>query len=186
MTYLRKILILQFAILIGPFANGSTAYALDLEPYKKTCSEIGFKAGTEKHGDCVLKLHARANKTEKVQQKVKADTAQQKRLEKQQQEILASQRRIEQLNRERVAASQKLADKAKTQRRLDGLEKFFNGLAKIGGGSPAPSYGSNNQSSSGFLKSQRVSGFNRICTYSAVGGDKTHTVRSTEICPLQY
>ena len=39
-------------------------------------------------------------------------------------------------------------------------------------------------SSTCFLKGERVSGMNKICTYSCVSGDKSITIKSTQLCPL--
>jgi hypothetical protein len=36
----------------------------------------------------------------------------------------------------------------------------------------------------GFLKSNYVSGFNRICVYNELGSDRVISVGSTELCPL--
>jgi hypothetical protein len=157
------------------------AYAADLSGYKQSCSDIGFKAGTEKHGECVLKLYERSKRKQQ-----RNDQVQRNRIEEQQREILARQQRIEELNGQRIVEAQRLREKADTQRRLDGLVGFFQGLSMMGGGQPAPSYGGSNKSATGFLKNQRVSGFNRICTYNAVGGDKTLTVGATDLCPLLY
>lgn len=41
-------------------------------------------------------------------------------------------------------------------------------------------------SSSGtcFKKGERVSGMNKICTYRCVSGDKSITIKRTQLCPL--
>ena len=41
-----------------------------------------------------------------------------------------------------------------------------------------------NASGTCFKKSERVSGMNKICTYSCVSGDKSITIGSTSLCPL--
>lgn len=41
-----------------------------------------------------------------------------------------------------------------------------------------------NASGTCFKKSERVSGMNKICTYSCVSGDKAITIGSTSLCPL--
>jgi hypothetical protein len=38
----------------------------------------------------------------------------------------------------------------------------------------------------GTLKGSYVSGFNRVCVYSTISGDKALTVQSTAVCPLSY
>jgi hypothetical protein len=180
----------RFAIFLlvgfGLHANPPTAHALDLEPYKKTCSEIGFKQGTEKHGQCVLKLYSRANKSEEMEKKTATDREQQARIERQQREIIARQQRIEELNRQRVIAAQKAAEEAETQRRVDSVGKIFKGLSMMSGGQPTSSYGSGGRSGGSFLSRSYVSGMNRICTYSGAGGDRTKTIGAAEICPLSY
>ena len=35
-----------------------------------------------------------------------------------------------------------------------------------------------------FLKKERVSDMNRICTYSCISGDKSITIDSAKLCPL--
>ena len=37
-----------------------------------------------------------------------------------------------------------------------------------------------------FFKSDVVSGFNRICIYNCLGSLNTKTLRSTDICPLNF
>ena len=44
-----------FLLLIAALIVPSIAFA-DLAQHKRTCSSIGFTAGTEPHGDCVLRL----------------------------------------------------------------------------------------------------------------------------------
>lgn len=62
----------------------------------------------------------------------------------------------------------------------DALGGVGRGLQSVGpADTPTPSQ-------AGFrrLKSSYVSGMNRICVYSAVGGDQVATVASVERCPL--
>ena len=35
-----------------------------------------------------------------------------------------------------------------------------------------------------FKKGERVSGLNKICTYTCTSGDKSITIKSTQLCPL--
>jgi hypothetical protein len=49
---MKKIILFVFILLILPII----CLADSIEDYKDTCKEIGFKPGTEKFGDCVLKL----------------------------------------------------------------------------------------------------------------------------------
>lgn len=179
--------VLALAVICWNISGGS-ALALDLSSFKKTCSEIGFKAGTEKHGECVVRLYSRSKKSVQKQEATQADQEQRTRIEQQQREIIARQNQIEELNKQRVIAAQKAAEEAKTQRRLNSFALILNGLSMMSGGRPAtPSYHNPpSASSNGFLKGQRVSGFNRICTYSTVTGDKTLTIGNTGICPLTY
>ena len=37
-------------------SEGATASTSKLDNAKSTCTELGFTLGTEKHGDCVLKM----------------------------------------------------------------------------------------------------------------------------------
>lgn len=173
------------ATIIGLILSGGSygALAADLTVYKKTCSEIGFKAGSEKHGVCVLKFYERSKKNHQKRNY----QVQQSRIEQQQREILARQQRIEELNEQRLAEAQRMAKEADAQRRINSVDKIFRGLSMMGGGQSSPSYRSGGGSNlTGFLKSQYVSGMNRICTYNAAGSDKTLTVGAATICPLQY
>jgi hypothetical protein len=176
---------------------GTESIAADLSIYKKVCSEIGFKTGTEKHGGCVLKLLSRAEqKQQLVRQKISKDQEKiqtrtnQRRIEQRQREILASQRRIEELNRQRVVAAQRAAQKAakeaKRQRRLDGLTQFFQGMAIMNGSQPSRSNNSRGSGSSGpgYLNRQYVSGHNRICVYSQMGSQRVRTIGAGDICPI--
>ena len=40
------------------------------------------------------------------------------------------------------------------------------------------------EAGTGYLKSQRISGLNRICIYNHLGSDVAITIKSTELCPL--
>lgn len=44
---------------VGVVLLSTVAFADELENFSKTCTEIGFKAKTEAHGDCVLELRRR-------------------------------------------------------------------------------------------------------------------------------
>ena len=35
-----------------------------------------------------------------------------------------------------------------------------------------------------FKKGERISGMNKICTYSCISGDKAITIKSVKLCPL--
>jgi len=46
-------------LLLTIFLFSSQAFAEDLSPFEKTCTEIGFKPKTQDYGDCVLELRSR-------------------------------------------------------------------------------------------------------------------------------
>jgi hypothetical protein len=54
-----------FLIIILSF-NFSSTKEIDLKIYKELCTKIGFKIKTEKHADCVLKLHKKRDKLKLV------------------------------------------------------------------------------------------------------------------------
>jgi hypothetical protein len=112
-------------------------------------------------------------------------------------QLLPSQAEIDRASREaqntallkrQAEAAEQLADEAKTKRRMSAFEGILKGLSILSGGSPSSTSSSYSSSSSSggtcFFKSDRVSGFNRICTYDCLGSDTPVTVNATDICKL--
>jgi hypothetical protein len=129
-------------ILSGGFSP--SAFALDLSDYKKTCAEIGFKPGTEKHGNCVLKLFGKAKNQinlEKQEQERRDQAAQEAaRQDAIQREILANQQRMVEIERERLAMQQKEAERANRQRQAEGWKNLFDTLSRATAPPPPPKF----------------------------------------------
>ena len=53
----NRLIRVSAGILLALVCNVS--FALDLSPFKETCADLGFQPGTEKFGNCVLKLYER-------------------------------------------------------------------------------------------------------------------------------
>ena len=64
-----KSLFLIFAFTLLSFS--SNLIAVDLSEFKQKCESIGFKKGTEKFGECVLKLRDMLKASQRVNQKFK-------------------------------------------------------------------------------------------------------------------
>ena len=61
------------------------------------------------------------------------------------------------------------------------MEAIFMGLATTGSNQ---TYTRKLKPTVGFLKSQYTSGFNKICIYSSTRGDRSITIKSTQMCPF--
>ena len=55
----------NFLIIIFLIFFQKLAFAFDLNEFKSTCTDLGFKKGTEKHGSCVMTLYKNSNKSKK-------------------------------------------------------------------------------------------------------------------------
>ena len=67
-----------------------------MSPYKSTCSEIGFKEGTEKFGQCVLKLYSRDKDKKKQMISEKKRRVEQERAEARARQLEAERRALRQ------------------------------------------------------------------------------------------
>ena len=92
---MRKLFLLTILFPILCFADS-------LDEYKTTCKDIGFKVGTEKFGDCVLKL-----KKKDIQ--VQTDSAEQQKIQYLQQQLNIQK----QLADEQIRASKSADQRAK-------------------------------------------------------------------------
>ena len=123
----------RIILLIITFLSASMfVEARDLSPYKKTCKEIGFKAGTEKFGKCVVKLIKRDKANNKT---LEADRSR----EREQQEKAAANRRAQQreielakqrleIEKRRVAIEEERAHRDKWNNISKGLNALSNTL----------------------------------------------------------
>ena len=109
----------------------STLFADDLGFYKDSCKEIGFKPGTDKFGDCVLKLRA-IDKNKQLEIDREKDASYQRNLREA--EIYSSERdaarlREQELQIQRDALEeQKRANvSAERQRAYNALIEYANG-----------------------------------------------------------
>ncbi len=75
--------------------------ARDLSPYKKTCSEIGFKEGTEKFGKCVVKLIKRDKASVKAIEREREYEYQEEQREIERRNALIQKKRERELAREK-------------------------------------------------------------------------------------
>ena len=91
----------RIILLIITFLSASMfVEARDLSPYKKTCKEIGFKAGTEKFGKCVVKLIKRDKANNKTLEAEKENNK--KLIEDIGKNNKKKQLQIEELNKEKL------------------------------------------------------------------------------------
>jgi hypothetical protein len=96
---MKKLILLLFVL-------PSICFADAIDDYKNTCRDIGFKPGTEKFGDCVLKL-----KKKDVQ--VQTDNAEQQKIQYLQQQLNIQK----QLADEQIRASKAADERAKDAER---------------------------------------------------------------------
>tara|TARA_Y100001934_G_scaffold39083_1_gene45844 strand:+ start:1680 stop:2231 length:552 start_codon:yes stop_codon:yes gene_type:complete len=111
-----------------------------MSEYKSTCKDIGFKPGTEKFGECVLKLHARGKKSGArnrdaeerrlaAQRESEARAQQyraqeQARLAAQQRALQAQQQQLINMEKERLAQEE-------NQRKIKAWQGFLTGVGKV-------------------------------------------------------
>ena len=136
------------------------SYAYDLDNFKKTCSDLGFEKGTEKHGSCVITLlkNSKKNKTitsSKVNNKDinKTNLAKHRKYIQDQQNYLQRQEEIKQ--------KETLINELKKERSLRYLGIATKGLEMIGPKSKAKSSSS---SSKTYNFGCRTYGINTLCS----------------------
>ena len=118
------------------FLTQMPAHAGNLEQFKADCSEMGFSAGTERFGSCVLELRRRASKTQESQSQQAALDA-----------VLAESRRQHQ---EQLRAYREAEADARRRRAGAALMQFGLGMAQTG---QIPTY---NPSGGGFTRPPRT------------------------------
>ena len=101
------------ALGVGPALAG-------MAEFKSTCADIGFKPGTEKFGECVLKLHARSKNqvvrsSSQARQTQKQNNNQRMEAHRLQQQRIAEQARLEQQRREMQALRRQQLELLKSQ-----------------------------------------------------------------------
>ena len=114
---MKKLILLLFALPLICLAD-------DLDDYKSTCKDIGFKPGTEKFGDCVLKL-----KKKDVQ--VQTDNANQMQNQYLQQQLQLQNQALQ----EQVRSNKESERRAKMN---DSLYMMRQGLDMMNGPRPQP------------------------------------------------
>ena len=121
----KKLTIFIFLICFHP----NIALSVDLSKFKETCSELGFKKGTEKHGSCVLTLYKKA----KSSQASKSNQSKFNNVKSSQEKALEEmrQQQLLELRRREVLAQERLAKEAKSRRQLDALGLATKGLNMI-------------------------------------------------------
>jgi hypothetical protein len=109
-----------------------------MAPYKSTCADIGFKEGTEKFGQCVLKLYSRdkdkkkqmiSEKKRKIQE---ARDRELKRLEVQEREQRMA------VERERLYLEQQRVNMQRREAQSRALKSFSDRMLKQGEYAPPP------------------------------------------------
>ena len=147
----------RLILLIITFLSASMfVEARDLSPYKKTCKEIGFKAGTEKFGKCVVKLIKRDKANNKTLEADRSREREQqeadRRYRQEQQEKAAANRRAQQreielakqrleIEKRRVAIEEERAHRDKWNNISKGLQSLSDSL-----------YGNQNQKNDDYQK----------------------------------
>lgn len=96
--------------------NETSPVNLEIEEAKSTCADIGFKEGTEKFGECVLKLYSRnKNKKKEMISKKKKIIQEQRTLAKEKQlrelEIQERKARLELMEKQKKALEQEQRDR---------------------------------------------------------------------------
>ena len=104
--------------LVAMLCRAPHVNAEDLTSFKKTCSEIGFKPGTEKYGECVLEL-VRRTKTEKPSQAIQDNTVQEAEIERQIQALAREQARQQALYKQLLEEQKKALDFERGQRLIE-------------------------------------------------------------------
>lgn len=120
--------ILFLLILFLPFSLNS----LNLDGYKKTCEDIGYKPKTDKFADCVLELHSRDQNNTSSNSTVKNDP--------QLDQLIEQSKRQYELQEKQYLAQKELYDE---QLRQQKLQQSLN-LMKFGFGLTTGQYNYNN------------------------------------------
>jgi hypothetical protein len=100
----------------------------NIEEAKSICNDIGFKAGTEKFGECVLKLYSKdkvSNKTRSIERE-QEEADRKYKLEQQRQLDIANQRL--ELEKRRIAIEEERANRDKWNSISKGLKDLSNTL----------------------------------------------------------
>lgn len=172
-----RCLFIIFAFALLSFS--SDLVAVDLSEFKQKCESIGFKKGTEKFGDCVLKLRDRVKGSQQaIQQQQQA--AQQRQLQ--------AQRQREELNyiRQQQALLKKQQEAQESENLFKSLMMIGQGLDMMNGtGAYAPNVNTGYQSKGLGLIDSYQSGMNKVCVYDTITGREIKTLKnSLSICPL--
>ena len=152
----------------------TNSLALDLSDFKQKCESIGFKKGTEKFGECVLKLRDRVKNSHNQTIQKQQEALQ---LERQRQEI-------EYIKKQQALLKER-EESAKTENLFKSLMMIGQGIDMYNGtGAFAPSNNNSPQGGLGLINSYQ-SGHNKICVYDTITGQETITLKnSVGICPL--
>lgn len=152
---MKKYLIILCLICFQP----SVALSMDLSKFKETCTELGFKKGTEKHGGCVLTLYKKA----KSSQATSSNSSNVNNTRSSQNDALEAmrQQQLLQLRQREVLAQERLAKEAKSQRQLNALGIATKGLNMIG---PNNSSSSSSSSNKIYNFGCRTYGINTLCS----------------------
>ena len=150
---MKKYLILLCFIFFKP----TIGLAIDLSKFKETCTELGFKKGTEKHGGCVLTLYKKA----KNSQSTNSNTSNVNNARSSQNDAMEAmrQQQLLQLRQREVLAQERLAKEARNQRQLNALGIASKGLSMIG-----PKKSSSSSSSKTYNFGCRTYGINTLCS----------------------
>ena len=138
------------------------SYAYDLDNFKKTCSDLGFEKGTEKHGSCVITLlkNSKKNKSS-TSSKLNNEDEKKANLAKHRKYIQDQQNYL--LRQEELKQKEALLRQLKEERSLRYLGIATKGLEMIG-----PKNNSSSSSSSSSSKTYnfgcRTYGINTLCS----------------------
>jgi len=137
-------------ITANEFYSSSSAFSADLELYKETCAKIGFKAGTEGYGNCVLQLHSRAKKAsdrdraadatraseQARQEQARQEQARQEQIRRQnalnQQRVEAEQQRVIRLQQKQLELQRRQAESAERAQKYQALQNLGRALSGMG------------------------------------------------------
>ena len=140
-----------FLITANELYSSSSAFSADLELYKETCAKLGFKAGTEGYGSCVLQLHSRAKKANdrdkaanaaraaeqaRQEQARAAEQARQEQIRRQnalnQQRIEAERQRLIRLQQQQLELQRRQAESAERAQKYQALQNLGRALSGMG------------------------------------------------------
>ena len=152
-----------FLLLIAALIVPSIAFA-DLAQHKRTCSSIGFTAGTEPHGDCVLRL-------------VKIETGVRD-------EALETDSRSEEYLQQQAEDLRYLRRQAERQEQNAKLDTMLNLLAPLTGGGNTAAPPSHQIHLNNRENKPDTGGLWKTCSYGVSGAIASHTIQSDKLCPL--